>query len=725
MKKTSFEDFNNFMKVAKEIDLPLGLYTTNIEGIILSHNTYFEVILKHHNIEDGVTNCTDYFQNPADRTNRITWFEKKENQGKWNTDVLLLKNANDEIIVKDACYPILSEFGEILGFFGILIDIRDEFRFGRLFENLPIGLYQIDSEGKFVRVNSVVSDMLNYEEGELIGENVEKVYFKPEELRKVTDIINEPPYYVKDQRVELVKKDGEKIWASLNSFKIPVSGNLYYGREGTVIDITDEIYVNKLLFNVPVGFYIVKSENNTHIVEHCNEQFAKLFGYKTIKSVIGRNPEIFFENREAYIKYLDAIVESDLKGEPLWGFVFNGKMANNEIFSSEINSQLIRDVDDNIIGRVGVLRNISKENELRERITEITSDIGAVLHTYSTVLIQIRLYIEAVSQCFVKDIFDFKKQLDYQDVLKPLEQYRKSLLSTLDNFTLLLTNKKEESISSAGMHELLNKKEILKQLKTENIDKLKVPNLRYASYDILRIINKEKLIGIPREEIKKLKNCINDVLQFAGIIALHEMNDTVVDIEHQVSSFREFVTEEKREKKKNENIDVTSILASVITYFKEFAFSRNLEIRTSFPQEKLEIFAVANEINRAFSNILHNAIKYSYERKTGVLWIQIEVKKEADKVCISFENYGVPIHQKEIEKGFIFKMGYRGIYSTDRSRTGTGFGMNDTHNIITKKYKGKLKVESSPAEKFNRDNDYNQPFLTRVTIILNLINQTL
>ncbi|MCX6258569.1 MAG: PAS domain-containing sensor histidine kinase [Bacteroidia bacterium] len=722
MNTINIEEFNSFIEVATKIGLPFGLYTTSIEGVLLTHNKYFADLLKPTIFKNGETNVIDLFQNPEDRIKRIEWFKNPDNQGKWNVDILFLKNCNEEIILKDACSPIISKDGQTFCFFGLLIDIKNEYLYGRLFENLPIGVYQLDSNNKFVKANKALHEMLKYDDEELIGKDVRDIYIDPKVLDDVTDAIKSDPFYIINQNVELIDKNFKRVWVSLNSYKIPKCGGWYFGREGTAIEKTEEVLRNKLLFNVPVGFYIVQRENDNDLVEHCNDQFAKIFGYNDAKEVIGKNPLVFFNNIAEYKKYIAAIHAADKNKEPLWGHVFIGRKKNGDTFASEINSQFIHDAYDNITGRVGVVRDISRENTLREKINEITSDIGAVMHTYSTVLIQIRNYLEAIIQCNGNDPFNLKKQIDYQETISQVEKYRTVLSKSIDNLVIQL-KRKEISINFPEkiIQSICDKSEVLKSLKTEKIEKLKIPLLRYVAYDLNEIIGKKEFTGISRDDLKQIKSNINDVLRISCFIAIHQINDTIVDLERQVRNFREFVTDEQREKPKPTNEDICFLVRHVAFDFMEYANRKNIEIRCNIPEGPIKLFVIKNDIIRALTNILHNAIKYSYSRNTKNSWIQIEVKKDDINLIISFENYGVPIDKEEIVQGFIFKMGYRGIYSGEYGRTGTGFGMNDTYNIV-KSCKGELIVDSRPADSFAKQDNYNQPFLTTVSIKLNLIN---
>ena len=84
---------------------------------------------------------------------------------------------------------------------------------------------------------------------------------------------------------------------------------------------------------------------------------------------------------------------------------------------------------------------------------------------------------------------------------------------------------------------------------------------------------------------------------------------------------------------------------------------------------------------------------------------------------MAFENWGVPIPKGEIDQGLVFHLGYRGKLSSDRGRVGTGIGLTDARRV-SRDHDGDVTIDSRPALFGGREDDYKQPFLTTVTLIL-------
>ncbi len=140
--------------------------------------------------------------------------------------------------------------------------------------------------------------------------------------------------------------------------------------------------------------------------------------------------------------------------------------------------------------------------------------------------------------------------------------------------------------------------------------------------------------------------------------------------------------------------NVLDIFDQNINILKWYASTKNVEIKRpeliGYPLTY--IYMSYLQLNRAFFNILHNAVKYSYfslEDKNR--YIEIKIRNTKNYCIIEISNYGIGILEDEIEK--IFDEGYRGKLSGDRERTGSGIGLTEARKII-EKHGGTITVNS-------------------------------
>lgn len=106
--------------------------------------------------------------------------------------------------------------------------------------------------------------------------------------------------------------------------------------------------------------------------------------------------------------------------------------------------------------------------------------------------------------------------------------------------------------------------------------------------------------------------------------------------------------------------------------------------------------AVPFQLNIVLSNILQNAVKYSFSGYAdNPLKIKIEYSVDATNIVISIINEGCRIGEDEIRDEKLFELGYRGLYSNDRDRTGTGTGLHIAQQLA-KNHNAKIEIESIP-----------------------------
>ncbi len=172
--------------------------------------------------------------------------------------------------------------------------------------------------------------------------------------------------------------------------------------------------------------------------------------------------------------------------------------------------------------------------------------------------------------------------------------------------------------------------------------------------------------------------------------------------------------------KATKKVKVIDMVNQAISNLAEMAFIRKVTINLIEESENIYVNAIERDLIRAFSNVLHNAIKYSWYRASELPWVYIKISKEENTAIVAFENYGVAIPQEEIDKGYIYMLGFRGILSGDRGRMGTGIGLTDAKKTIVS-MGGKIDIYSNVASPEHEKTDYSKPFITTVIIGIPLV----
>ena len=147
----------------------------------------------------------------------------------------------------------VSEGGEPMGLTGLLIDITDqklaevlvdraEAKFRSIFANAAEGIFQSTADGKFIVANPACARILGFPSAEeLIIQNPDEPrgpFVDPSRLKDFQGLL-EDRGAVQGYEAQVYRKDGNKIWVSINARAIrnPRGGVLFH--EGTIQDITE------------------------------------------------------------------------------------------------------------------------------------------------------------------------------------------------------------------------------------------------------------------------------------------------------------------------------------------------------------------------------------------------------------------------------------------------------------------------------------------------------
>jgi len=105
-------------------------------------------------------------------------------------------------------------------------------------------------------------------------------------------------------------------------------------------------------------------------------------------------------------------------------------------------------------------------------------------------------------------------------------------------------------------------------------------------------------------------------------------------------------------------------------------------------------------IDLAWKNLIHNAVKYSYEtvHNSKKRYVSIECFSDKDSVGVIFGNYGVGITEEEIQEKKIWEARYRGYLSQDRNRTGAGLGLSHVKWAVEDIHGGEISCTSNRQE---------------------------
>lgn len=171
----------------------------------------------------------------------------------------------------------------------------------------------------------------------------------------------------------------------------------------------------------------------------------------------------------------------------------------------------------------------------------------------------------------------------------------------------------------------------------------------------------KEFIGTINQEIIRLNTMVNDILDFSRLESNVELQKTPNDL--------------------------SEIVETVVNQVSVLAKEHNLNINVSKEGKIPTILFNYDSIERAFTNLVSNAIKYSPDNTQ----IDIKIKSDDNNVIVTVKDQGCGIAQEHIKK--IFDRFYR-VENATHTIKGTGIGLHLVKTTIEKHHGGKILVES-------------------------------
>jgi signal transduction histidine kinase len=138
-------------------------------------------------------------------------------------------------------------------------------------------------------------------------------------------------------------------------------------------------------------------------------------------------------------------------------------------------------------------------------------------------------------------------------------------------------------------------------------------------------------------------------------------------------------------------VDVNQVIQNCIRLVKHSAESRNHELRTELPEQRVAVLAETRTLRRVICTVAENALKYTPDYGTIVLG----VKTRDAEVCIYIKDNGPGISATDLPH--IFDRFYQGHTVNADSETGVGLGLYLVRGLV-EQLGGRISVESEPGQ---------------------------
>jgi two-component system cell cycle sensor histidine kinase/response regulator CckA len=181
-----------------------------------------------------------------------------------------------------------------------------EERYRAIFNNAAVGIDLVSDEGRFLRANSTLQDMLGYTEEELNGLSVIDITFAEDRdvSREKLDTLTKGVTSSYRLEKRYVRKDGSLLWADISVSAIRGSDGLHIATVGVISDITQrkltELKLRDALAEAQrfrealdhVPSYVYMKDNQSRYI-YANQLTLKLFGCSA-EELVGCDDSRFF-----------------------------------------------------------------------------------------------------------------------------------------------------------------------------------------------------------------------------------------------------------------------------------------------------------------------------------------------------------------------------------------------------------------------------------------------
>jgi PAS domain S-box-containing protein len=232
-----------------------------------------------------------------------------------------------------------------------------------IIENAPDPVFVADLDGKILQANEAVSQLLGFRKDEVVEQSLSR-FISAEETREFTAALREVVErgVTRDAVLNPRSASGEVIPTSLNASALRDSDGNVIGAIGVLRDMREldkaRAYAESLIENAPDPVFVSDLEGK---ILQTNEAVSQLLGFRqdeVVEQSLSRfiSPE---ETRE-FTAALREVVEHGVTRNAR----LNPRSASGEVIPTTLNASALRDSDGNVIGAIGILRDMRAYEEV-------------------------------------------------------------------------------------------------------------------------------------------------------------------------------------------------------------------------------------------------------------------------------------------------------------------------------------------------------------------------
>jgi PAS domain S-box-containing protein len=223
--------------------------------------------------------------------------------------------------------------------------------------NAPDPVFVSDLEGKILQANDAASELLGFRPDELVEQSLSR-FISPEEKREFTAALREVVErgVTRNARLNPRSASGEVIPTTLNASALRDPHQSVIGVIGILRDMREldkaRAYAESLIKNAPDPVFV--SDLDGKILQ-ANDAASELLGFRPAE-LVEQSLSRFISPEEAreFTAALREVVERGVTRNAR----LNPRSASGEVIPTTLNASALRDQDGNVIGAIGILRDM-------------------------------------------------------------------------------------------------------------------------------------------------------------------------------------------------------------------------------------------------------------------------------------------------------------------------------------------------------------------------------
>jgi PAS domain S-box-containing protein len=364
---------------------PDPVFVSDLEGKILQANDAVSQLLGFRQ-DEVVEQSLSRFISPEETREFTAALREVVERGVTRNAVLNPRSASGEVIPTTLNASALRDAdGSVIGAIGVLRDMRelDKARAyaESLIKNAPDPVFVSDLEGKILEANDAVSELLGFRRDEVVEQSLSR-FISEEETREFTAALREVVErgVTRNARLNPRAATGEVIPTSLNASALRDTEGNVIGAIGVLRDMREldkaRAYAESLIKNAPDPVFVSDLEGK---ILEANDAVSELLGFRR-DEVVEQSLSRFISEQETreFTAALREVVERGVTRNAR----LNPRAATGEVIPTSLNASALRDVEGNVIGAIGVLRDMRayeavvhdlerSKTELQEKILDL------------------------------------------------------------------------------------------------------------------------------------------------------------------------------------------------------------------------------------------------------------------------------------------------------------------------------------------------------------------